>query len=224
LKQLDNSTKAQFPDIPTSSPSASQLSKNETPQMTLSTTSANTSPSISLLTAENSRGTLIILNGCQAQDTHTKLIEHLRTGLIEKGWNTLLLEIPDNNAESYKAAIKEGSEYIKSQMGTPFTLLGHGCDAQALLNQATMPNSPNISAYIALSLKEAATHKTTYKFNAPLLDVHGSIGTTTESNPTWLKSVEKSGGRRMELPMANADFLDQEDHLIFLISNWLKNQ
>lgn len=176
-----------------------------------------------LLKAENPRGTVVILNGCPSQVAHTLLTKHLSTGLIDKGWNTLLLDLPASETHNNSALIEQGIQYANAQSGTPIALLGHDCDATEILN-LSKKSPANIAAYITLSLSNSAIPQEDYNFNAPLLDIHGSAQANSLTNTAWVKSIEKSGGRRMELPMADDNFSEQESGLIFLISNWLKNQ
>ncbi len=102
--------------------------------------------------------------------------------------------------------------------------MGHQCDGKAVLDQATRENNADISAYITLSL-DSKPSNTASKLNAPLLDVHGTENKpSSTNNDQWLKTIEKSGGRRMELPMADDYYSGQENNLIFLIANWLRAQ
>lgn len=177
-------------------------------------------PPLLLQKAENPRGTVVLLNGCE---THASLIKNMSTGLIEKGWNTLILDLPQTTHNKIASIIESSIQYASNQAGTAITLLGHGCDAPIILETA-QKKSPHISAYITLGLSDESLTQKAYHFNAPLLDIHGSIETNKQDNPTWLKSIEQSGGRRMEIPTANDNFTEQESSLVFLISNWLKNQ
>ena len=106
--------------------------------------------------------------------------------------------------------------------GDNIVLLGHDCDSSIILEQATAKNAaPALSAYIVLNPNINIEH--IGQIQSPLLDIRSSNRTTDDqNNSNWLKMLEKSGGRQMELPMTSDNFSAQEDSVIFLISNWLR--
>ena len=183
------------------------------------TTKSEPNNSSSILKAENPRGTIILLNGCKKKEKHTNLIQYLSERLVEKGWNTLLL----STTPSSQPTISNGLRLAKKQAGKSIVLLGHDCDTQAIINQAKNKNNSGFSAYITLGLFKDNSNISN-ELNAPLLDIVGSSSDLAEkTDKQWLELVNNSGGKRMELPMADDIFSKQEDNLIFLISNWLRN-
>lgn len=163
----------------------------------------------------------MLLNSCKKQAEHTKLIQHLSRGFIEKGWSTLLLQANESQTISLEKTLQQANKLA----GSPIVLLGHECDTKTIINQAKSENNLNISAYVTLSRTQNIELDTINQLNAPLLDIAGATSNAPQAiNTKWLKIVEKSGGKSMELALANHVFSEQEDSLIFLVANWLKRQ
>ena len=178
-------------------------------------------PASSLLKANNARGTIVLLNSCPKRIGHSKLIQYLSRGFIDKGWSTLLLQSNEKHAINLEDELQQANKQTNSSI----ILLGHGCDTKGIINQAKSEKNLNILAYVTLSRPENIDIDAVSELNAPLLDITGSTNNTPQViNEKWLKIIERSGGKSMELPLANHVFSSQEDNLISLVANWIKRQ
>ena len=105
--------------------------------------------------------------------------------------------------------------------GDSIVLLGHGCDSSIILEQASNNKNGQFSAYIVLNIDTKIDN--IQQIQSPLLDIQSSNDAMNNQNESqWSKILDKSGGKQIELPMADDVFSGQEDSLTFLISDWLR--
>jgi len=165
---------------------------------------------------------VILLNGCpQTQDDG--LIPYLHTGLINKGWNSVLMTLRDIPSEQHDALIKASQKNALAHVNAPVILLAYACYNETVLHYASQKNKRLFTAYITLDMNLKEAQYARY-LNAPLLDVQGTANRNTPSfSNAWLDTLRLAKGKRMELPTATRNFKTQEDKLLFLISHWLRN-
>jgi hypothetical protein len=163
------------------------------------------------------------------QDKEKGLIQYLHTGLIDKGWNSVLIPLLDNQPNKNRVLIQQVQKNALTKINAPIILLGNTCHNDTVLHYATQQNNTAsmaaFTAYITLGVSLEDIQRNPHSsLNAPLLDIQGTANRSNTAYPTtWLNAIRLAKGKRMELPTANIDFQMQEDKLLFLISHWLRS-
>ena len=172
--------------------------------------------------SDNPRGSVILLSACP-QEKEQGLIQYLHAGLIDKGWNSVLISLRDTPLEQHATLIQTSRKQALEQVNAPVILLADNCHNDTVLSYASQPNNSLFTAYITLGMQQKAGQYPQH-LNAPLLDVQGTANRSDVISPVkWLATLRLAKGKRMELPTATHNFTAQEDKLLFLISQWLRS-
>ena len=117
--------------------------------------------------SDNPRGTVILLTGClQAQEA--RLIPYLHTGLIDKGWNSILISLRDIPLAQQGRLIQASRKVALAKVNAPVILLADACHGNTVLDWASQQNNRTFTAYITLGLDQKEGQYVPY-LNAPCL-------------------------------------------------------
>jgi len=179
---------------------------------------------------------LIIMHGIGVHPDYPTIVNPLRVGLAEKGWNTLSLQLPvlpnEATGKDYEPLIpqaspriKSGIEYLKQAGNKNIIIIAHSLGT-VMAGQALANNSMGISGFIAIGMGSSGAHYLK-SINIPVLDIFGSNDqpdvvaselqklTAASSNPDYTQIIAKD---------ADHFFNDQEDELIEHITQWLNDR
>jgi dienelactone hydrolase len=198
-----------------------------------------------LTPAEHARGAVVILPGCGDHPDWQDVAHPLRTGLAEKGWTTLSLQMPvlAKEAKYYDYVplfmnadkrIDAGIAYLKQKGIGPIVLVAHSCGAHMAMHWIEGKGDGEIAAYIGLGMGSIDAQQALIKpfpldkMKVPVLDVYGEkeYPQIIDTAPERLSMIQKAGNsnsRQMVLPAANHDFTDKGNELNAVITNWLNS-
>jgi len=179
---------------------------------------------------------LIIMHGTGIHPDYPSVINPLRVGLSEKGWNTLSLQLPvlpnEADMKDYEplipqaaTRIKSGVEYLKQTGNKHIVIIGHSLGS-TMAAHALAKNDMGISGFIAIGMGATGAHYLK-SISIPVLDLYGSNDLAGVVNSDLKKlSAAAHNSDYTQIIAKDADhfFNGQEDELINLTNNWLDNQ
>lgn len=192
-------------------------------------------------TEEASNLTAIIMHGTGVHPDWQQVVQPLRVGLTENGWNTLSIQMPvlANEAEHHEYAplykevtprIDAAIEYLKSTGAKKIVLIGHSQGASMAAYYLTKPND-RVNGLVAIGLSGYGKdlrmngEKSIEKIKVPMLDLYGDEDLESVLASTNLRqsAANKSGNSQytQKKITGNHFFDDNNDELIEAVSSWL---
>lgn len=196
--------------------------------------------------AENPRGTVLLMHGRGFHPDWHSVIQPLRVGLVEHGWNTLSIQLPvlakkakyRDYLEVFPEAIpriESALDFIQRQ-GTGMTVvLAHSCGvhmAQHWIHERGKQATSRIDAFIGIGMGATDYRQSMVepfvldKLSVPVLDVFGEkdFSAVRRMAPQRLAQIRKSANPKSSqrvVPGANHYFEDRGEALTGLIAGWL---
>ena len=195
--------------------------------------------------SENSKikGAAIILHGRGFHPNWPDVVNPIRVGLLEYGWNTLSMQMPvlDKQAKYYDylpvfegsfPRIEAGIRYLKAQGNSRIVLIAHSCSVHMTMAWFERSRFKNIDAYVGIGMG-ATDYKQPMKkpfpldeVDIPLLDVYGAneYPAVIRGAADRLKLIKRSGTKRstqLVIPDADHYFRGRGESLAAVIANWL---
>ncbi len=188
------------------------------------------------------RGVAILLHGLGGSPVQASVIELLRTGLPERGWGTLSLQMPilEVGAEriDYYRLVPEAIERIKSAVRfleekktEEITLVGHSMGAIMGLSYLASDTGKAISAAAMIGLfiplndqAEINMVEMLSKVDRPLLDLYGSQDLSIviqSAKKRRTAAAENSFYQQIQIDSANHFFRGSDSLLLGRIGGWL---
>ena len=196
--------------------------------------------------ADEPKGTVVIAHGRGFHPDWETVVNPLRVGLAEAGWNTLSVQMPvlEKSAkyfdyvEIFDAAgprISAALDYAKEQGSEQTVLLAHSCGSH--MAQRWIKNDPeaalaSFDAYIGIGMG-ATDYKQPMvesfqldKMAMPVLDLYGfnDYPAVLRMAPDRLEMIEKAGNpksQQLAVPGADHYFKGQNDALVISVEEWL---
>jgi len=194
------------------------------------------------------KGVAIILHGRGFHPDWQDVINPLRVGLAEAGWNTLSVQMPvlEKQAKYYdylplfpkaipriEAAIAYAREQIKDAgIDNKVVLIAHSCGAHMAMTWADVDSFEAIDAYVGIGMG-ATDYKQPMKqpfplakVKVPVLDVYAANdypAVRKMAAARW-QSIEQAGNSKSDqviIPDADHYYSDLGDVLTSVISEWL---
>jgi alpha-beta hydrolase superfamily lysophospholipase len=193
------------------------------------------------------KGNAIILHGRGYHPNHPTVAYPLRTGLIEKGWNTLSIQLPvlAKTAKYYDyvpifpeafGRINAAILYMKEQYGGKVVLIAHSCGSH--MSSAWIrhrgSNDQGIQAYVGIGMGATDYQQKMHKpfaldlIKSPILDVYGSeeYSAVLRMAPSRLALIKRAGNplsAQKVILGADHDFHGEQasEELVDAISDWL---
>ena len=190
-----------------------------------------------------SKGSAIILHGMGVHPDWPQVINPLRVGLAESGWNTLSIQLPvllnDAAPEDYVPLYAEVpgrlTAAIEAVGEAPVFLVAHSMGASMALHFLDKVPGNDVAGLVAIgdssggaeSLDPAAQR---YRHvQIPILDLHGEFdlenvisGINVRSEAA--KSANNDDFTQIEIAGADHFFEENEDELLDAVMNWLDGQ
>ena len=196
--------------------------------------------------ADEPQGTVVIAHGRGFHPDWETVVNPLRVGLAEAGWNTLSVQMPvlEKSAkyfdyvEIFDAAgprIAAALDYAKEQASEKTVLLAHSCGshmAQRWIKNDTDAALASFDAYVGIGMG-ATDYKQPMvepfqldKMPMPVLDLYGfnDYPAVLRMAPDRLEMIERAGNPKslqMGVPGADHYFKGQNDALIGSVEEWL---
>lgn len=198
--------------------------------------------------ADEPQGTVVIAHGRGFHPDWETVVNPLRVGLAEAGWNTLSVQMPvlEKSAkyfdyvEIFDAAgprIAAALDYAKEQESEKTILLAHSCGSH--MAQRWIKNEPQAAlarfdAYVGIGMG-ATDYKQPMvepfqldKMPMPVLDLYGfnDYPAVLRMAPDRLEMIEKAGNpksQQLAVPDADHYFKGQNDALLSSVEEWLSS-
>lgn len=186
------------------------------------------------------RGGVILAHGSGVHPNWQEVVYPLRTGLAQKGWATLSIQMPvlHNEAEYHEyaplfdevaprldAAIKNLQDKGINNISIVAHSLGSAMSAYYL---STHPEA-KVKSFVAVGMPgpredpRMDTLKAVQKIKLPVLDLYGEkdLEYVLESAPKRKQAVEKTSGSQQVIPAADHFFVGHNDELVESVDRWL---
>ena len=193
---------------------------------------------------EDASGTVILLHGRDVSAEEQELINPLRVGLAENGWNTLSLQMPvlakgktyydylsilDFASPRIEAAIT----FVKSQGNGKIIIAAHSCGAHMANNWFNHQPKHGVDGYIAMGLsatdagQDLKTPLPIASLDIPVLDIYGSdefsgpLG-MVNNRLAMLRENGHPYSEQIKVDGANHYFTGYGDIMVEHLSRWLR--
>ncbi len=193
--------------------------------------------------AEEKKGAAIILHGRGLHPNHENVVQPLRVGLAERGWDTLALQMPvlDKEAKYYDYVtifpeayprLEAAISYLLDQGVERIVLIAHSCGAHMAMTWIDRVGDSAIDAYVGIGMG-ATDYKQPMrkpfplaKMKVPLLDIYGSneYPAVLQMVPERAAMIKKAGN-----PQSAQRIIEGADHyfgghneaLVEAVGSWL---
>jgi predicted esterase len=192
--------------------------------------------------ADESNGkAVIVMHGTGIHPNWSQVVQPLRVGLIESGWNTLSIQMPilANEAEYAEYAplyaevpprIDAAVAYLKEQGMKTIVLVGHSQGAAMAAYYLSITDTP-IDGFVAIGMASLDTSKAMNSFisleqiKQPVFDLYGEedLENIIANASGRVAAAKKAGNKKYtqtRIP-GNHFFDGQEDILVETVSGWL---
>ncbi len=188
---------------------------------------------------------VIILHGMGAHPDWPQVVNPLRTGLAERGWSTLSLQMPvlPNEAtvsdyiplfEDVAPRIEAGVKFLQAQGIQQIVLIGHSLGADMACYYLAKHHDL-VTAFVGVGMTANPSKKqvdpavSLVHIKLPVLDLYGSndLRGVLNSTDTRAAAAAKAGNKRFtQIKVQGADhfFDDNEDKLVETVHTWLTAQ
>ena len=196
-----------------------------------------------LTESDEVKGGVIILHGRGFHPDWQDVINPLRTGLAEKGWTTLSLQMPVLQKEAkyydyvplFDAAadrIDAGIEYLKAAGLKKIVLLAHSCGVHMAMRRIELRGTADIDAFVGLGMGATDYNQFMEKpfpldrMKIPVFDLFGEddFPAVLKMAPDRLSMLTIAGNaksRQNRLSGANHYFTDMGEQLTESVATWL---
>jgi pimeloyl-ACP methyl ester carboxylesterase len=195
---------------------------------------------------KTSRGTVLLVHGIGAHPDWPQVIQPLRSGLSERGWQSLSIQMPlppeGIEATGRAALLREGGDRLLSALAwlegkgmTPATLIAHSRGgADALHVVATHADAP-ITSLVLIGTSgnyedvpdDVGPLQSLRDIRRPVLDLYAEndrenvIKTAPERRKA---AADNAAYEQIQVPGADHFFDGQEGQLLDAVSRWLQAQ
>lgn len=191
--------------------------------------------------ATEAKGGIVVLHGIGVHPDWPQVINPLRVGLAEKGWNTLSVQMPillnEAPPEEYlplfgevPMRVEAALHYLRAQEISSIYIVAHSMGVSMVLNYLGNNSSSVISGLVAIgtssggkgSLDESAAELS--RLRLPMLDIYGEedlAPVLTGAGTRATAASENTDFTQIEVPGANHFFDGYEPQLLEAVSEWL---
>lgn len=193
--------------------------------------------------ADDSTAAVIILHGRGFHPDWADTVNPLRVGLVERGYDTLSLQMPvlEKDARYYDyvpvfryahARIESGIRFLREQGRQRIVLLAHSCGVHMAMDWIAANPDRDIDAFVGLGMGATDYGQPMRqpfpldRMQVPILDLYGAeeFPAVIRLAPGRKAMIESAGhlkSRQLVLPDANHYFVDQGDPLVEAVADWL---
>lgn len=191
------------------------------------------------------KGAVMVLHGRGYHPDWGDVVQPLRVGLAEAGWNTLSMQMPvlEKNAKYYDYVpifseafprIEAGVEYLKQQGNKNITIIAHSCSVHMVMAWIDAGQLKDINAFVGIGMgatdykQPMAKPFPLEKISIPVLDVYGAdeYPAVLRAAASRYKAIQLAGNRKsrqVKVPGADHYFSEKGDELLRVVSDWLES-
>lgn len=192
------------------------------------------------------KGAVILLHGMGSNPAWAAVVQPLRTGLAEQGWETLSLQMPlaplGVASANYEPLIPEAAprisaaiEFLKQRKIKKIVIIGHSLGARMGLEALAAGLPKEVIAFVAIGAPTQVDEPGTgtlgalNKIKLPLLDIFGSrdfpsIMAGAKARETAAHDAGNNGYQQIEIVGADHFFQGMEDGLLARVRSWIGKQ
>ncbi len=197
-------------------------------------------------TSKEIKGAVILLHGMGSNPAWAAVVQPLRTGLTEHGWETLSLQMPlaplGVASSAYAPLIPEAAprisaaiEFLKQRKIKKIVIIGHSLGARMGLEALAAGVPKEVIAFVAIGTPTRAdetdigTLGALKKIKLPLLDIYGSrdlpsVMTGARARELAARQAGNDGYQQVEIAGADHFFQGMEAGLLARVSSWIGRQ
>jgi pimeloyl-ACP methyl ester carboxylesterase len=187
---------------------------------------------------------VILVHGIGVHPDWPDVIYPLRTGLPERGWSTLSIQMPvlanDAQVKDYlplfdeaSPRLKAAAEYARKQGAKTLVIVAHSLGA-SMAARYVADNSDSVDGLVIIGMGVIELDDkmngalALEKITLPVLDLSGSrdLDTVLDSSGTRAHAARKAGNqnyRQLQIEGADHFFIGVEDELVRRVYGWLKS-
>lgn len=194
--------------------------------------------------ADDPAGAVLILHGRGFHPDWADVVNPLRVGLVEHGWNTLSIQLPvlEKNASYYDyesvfddatPRIDAAIDFLRQQGNEKMIIIAHSCGVHMAMQYVRNRGEKSFDAFVGIGMG-ATDYKQPMReplplesMKKPVLDVYGGDDYPAVHRLAGLRAQQISGqghdlSTQVRIPAANHYFTDRGDPLLETIAGWLQ--
>ena len=196
--------------------------------------------------AEQPRGSVLVLHGRGFHPDWGEVVQPLRVGLVEHGWNTLSIQLPVLHKQAKyfdyiwlfphaMPRIEAALDYLAAQGEGPVVIVAHSCGshmAQHWIREKAEAALKRFDAYVGIGMGATDYRQPMVepfmldRMPMPVLDVYGEndYPAVLRMAPERAAMLEKIGNpvsRQVMVPGADHYFTDMNEVLVEVVAEWL---
>lgn len=195
--------------------------------------------------ADEPQGGVVILHGRGFHPDWADVVNPLRVGLVDYGWNTLSIQLPvlEKTAKyyDYVPIFKEATpridaaiDFLKQQGNDKIIVLAHSCGAHMAMQYVRNKGEDRFDAFVGIGMG-ATDYKqpmlTSYpldKMKKPVLDIYGGNDYPAVQRLAAIRLQQMQGegnplSKQLKIPEANHYYTDKGELLVEAVGQWLQN-
>ncbi len=197
--------------------------------------------------ADQPRGSVLILHGRGFHPDWAEVVQPLRVGLVEHGWNTLSIQLPvlEKQAKYFDyiwlfpeamPRIEAALDYLEEQGDRPIVIIAHSCGshmAQHWIREKGEAALKRFDAYVGIGMGATDYRQPMVepfvldRMAMPVLDLYGendypAVLRMAPERAEMLKKAGHPASRQMVVPGADHYFTDMGDELVQVVAEWLE--
>ena len=191
------------------------------------------------------RGTVLLIHGMGAHPDWPQVIQPLRSGLSEKGWQSLSIQMPlppeGVDTTGQMALLHEGGDRVRTALAwlegkgmTPVTLIAHSRGGVDALHFVTTHAGAPIVSLVLIGTNgvyddvpdDVGPLQSLRDIKLPVLDIYGENDheNVTRTAPERRKAAAGNPGyQQIRVPGADHFFNGKETALLAEVTRWLEN-
>lgn len=195
-------------------------------------------------TDEPSKVAAMVLHGRGTHPDWQDVVNPVRVGLAEAGWNTLAVQMPvlEKGSKYYEYVpvfpesfprIEAGIDYLKQQGNQTIIIIAHSCSVHMVMAWIDAGRFRDVDAFVGVGMG-ATDYKQPMakpfpldKITIPVLDVYGAneYPAVKRGAGERLRLIESAGNSKSSqqvVPDANHYFTDRGTALLDVLQQWLQ--
>ena len=197
--------------------------------------------------AEDTKGGVLILHGRGFHPDWASVVQPLRVGLVEQGWNTLSIQMPvlQKGAKYFDYVyvfpdamprIEAALDYLHEHSDGPVVIVAHSCGshmAQHWILEKGEGALRRFDAFVGIGMGATDYRQPMVepyaldRMSMPVLDIYGGndYPAVLRMAPERAAMIEHAGdprSRQVRVPQAAHYFVDHERELVESVAAWLK--
>lgn len=196
--------------------------------------------------ADEPRGSVLVLHGRGFHPDWPTVVQPLRVGLAEQGWNTLSIQLPvlEKQAKYFDYVpifpyaiprIEAALDFLEKNSRRPIVIVAHSCGshmAQHWINEKGEEALRRFDGYVGIGMGATDYRQPMVepfaldKMKMPVLDLYGEedYPAVLRMAPERAEMLQEGGdprSRQLVAPGADHYFVDKDDELIETVAGWL---